>query len=84
MDELRKLINRTKGFCIAVNSNLIDSDAMVFINYEDIFIHFKFREYEDIKIKLANIKDIKYDYIGQMIIAILYLSNDKIISIHCL
>lgn len=83
LEKVRMFINNADGTCIALNGKLIDSDNIVAINNERMYVHFT-RHFKDIDVMLNNIKDIKFDFVGAMTIAILYLTGEKVVSIHCL
>jgi hypothetical protein len=83
LENVKSLINKASGTCIAVNSKIIDSDNIVAMNNESLYIHFS-RRFKDLDVSLSSINDIKFDIVGYMTIAILYLVSGKVISIHCL
>lgn len=83
-EKAKQLIEESSGTCIARNSRLIDSDTLTWVVDDTIYIEFEQDEYEDIKINIDNIRDIKFDVIGAMTVIVLYLKRLKPILIHCL
>jgi hypothetical protein len=82
--EARNILNKSRGFSIAVNSVQHDSDALVFINDTEVYIHFKVREYVDINILLTKIINIEIECNYDMKIIHLYTNDGRVVSVYCL
>jgi hypothetical protein len=80
----RNIVNKSNGSSICINSEIIDSDALSFINDDEVYIHFRNRQYKDITLPLLEINDIKFDDFGGMIMVHLFSNDGQVITIHCL
>ena len=89
-DKIQKLINlyetsydSFKGVFVYRNLQPMDTDFTSILFYDDIF-HFEFCDdnIEDFRFTIADIKDIKFDNVGSMVVSIIELDNGDVIMIH--
>jgi hypothetical protein len=85
IDKARIYINKAHGSSVVINNEVIDADALPFVNDKSVYIHFIGRnKVKPIDITFNKIKDIKFDFVGAMTIITLCLITGSKIFIHCL
>jgi hypothetical protein len=85
LDKARNYINKAHGGSVVVNNEVIDSDALSFVNDKSVYIHFLGRnKVKPIDITFNEIKDVKFDFVGAMTIISLCLVTGSNVLIHCL
>lgn len=82
MTRVWNLSRSADGICIAIDGEPIDSDCYLSQLDSSIFIEFINEDVEDMIINLQDIRDIVFDQVGDMTIAILKMQDNSAILIH--